>query len=82
MKLKNVTPLNDYANLRVPVMHLLTDGNARELNLNAAGQVKVSDVHADLEHACELLDAAPSEVRYGYVTPGPKIERGVSSWWW
>lgn len=46
---------------------------------NAAGQVRCEDLveqglAEDTSEAAEMLDAAPSDVRYGYVHPGPNVE--------
>ncbi len=57
----------------------LTDGRTLEVETNAFGQVYCGDIpgcEEDFSAAAELMGANPSEIRYGFVHPGPAVTPG------
>jgi len=53
---------------------LLSDGTAKIAKANQYEQVRVRDIDSDFCLACELLNAAPCDVRYGWVHFGEGIK--------
>ena len=53
---------------------LLSDGTAKIAKVNQYEQVRVRDIDSDFCLACELLNAAPCDVRYGWVHFGEGIK--------